>query len=403
MPRFEPFPGIRYATDDLAEVTSPPYDVIDAAERAELCARHEHNVVCIDLPVATDGATGDAYAEAAATFAGWRHEDVLTEDAPAFYPYRMTFTDEAGVRRQTLGVLGALGLGADERRDVLPHEHTTPKAKSDRLRLLQATRANLSAIWGLSLTPGLTAKIGLDRAAALGTWTDDEGVQHELWRLDDPGAVKAVADAVSATSLVIADGHHRYETCLAYAAEAGAPAGAAATLCFVVELDERQLTVAPIHRLIAGLPADLDLGAALDRYFVAGELEPMPDGAVVGRLVADGALGLVTPDGLRLLRPDDEALTAAGAEGGASMLDSVRLATAAADLPAHELTYQHGVAHAVAAVREGRAQAAVLLRPVSVEQIRLTAYSRGRMPPKSTFFWPKPRTGTVFRSLDDPA
>lgn len=401
MPRFEPFPGIRYAVDDPAEVTAPPYDVIDAAERAALVARHEHNVVRIDLPVA-DG-SADPYVDAATTFTRWQREGVLTQDEPSFYPYRMTFTDEAGVRRQTLGVLGALGLGADERRDVLPHEHTTPKAKSDRLQLLAATRANLSAIWGLSLTPGLTARLGLDRAEALGSWTDAEGVLHELWRLRDPAAVKAVSAAVSATSLVIADGHHRYETCLTYAAEAGAPAGAGATLCLVVELDEDQLTVAPIHRLVGGLPDGFDLVAALDRYLVAGDLEPMPDGAVVGRLVAEGALGLVTPDGFRLLRADDAALAAAGAEGGASMLDSVRIGTALADLPAHDLTYQHGVAHAVAAVREGRAQAAVLLRPVSVEQIRLTAYSRGRMPPKSTFFWPKPRTGTVFRSLDDPA
>jgi uncharacterized protein (DUF1015 family) len=400
MPRFEPFPGIRYAVDDPAEVTAPPYDVIDAAERAELVARHEHNVVRIDLPVAGGSDEGDPYVEAASTFTRWQREGVLTEDEPSFYPYRMTFTDEAGVRRQTLGVLGALGLGADERRDVLPHEHTTPKAKSDRLQLLRTTRANLSPIWGLSLTPGLTARLGLDRAEALGSWTDAEGVLHELWRLREPAAVKAVSDAVAAPSLVIADGHHRYETCLTYAAEAGAPAGAAATLCLVVELDDEQLTVAPIHRLIAGLEGT-DLQAALSPYFVAGDLEPLPDGAVVGRLVAEGALGLVTPDGFRLLRPDDAVLTAAGAEGGASMLDSVRIGTALANLPAHELTYQHGVVHAVAAVREGRAQGAVLLRPVSVEQIRLTAYSRGRMPPKSTFFWPKPRTGAVFRSLDE--
>ena len=394
-------PGSATPLDDLAEVTSPPYDVIDAAERAQLCARHEHNVVRIDLSGGGSRRDRDPYVDAATTFVRWQREGVLTEDAPSFYPYRMTFTDEAGVRRQTLGVLGALGLGADERRDVLPHEHTTPKAKSDRHRLLQTTRANLSAIWGLSLTPGLTARIGLDRACALGSWTDDEGVLHELWRLDDPAAVQG--------------GARRGERDVA--GDRGRPSplrdlpdlrgrggahrrGSAATLCLVVELDERAADRRADPPVDRGLPAGFDVVAALDPFFVAGDLEPMPDGAVVGRLVAEGALGLVTPDGFRLLRADDAALMAAGAEGGASMLDSVRISTALADLPAHELTYQHGVAHAVAAVQEGHAQAAVLLRPVSVEQIRLTAYSRGRMPPKSTFFWPKPRTGAVFRSFD---
>jgi uncharacterized protein (DUF1015 family) len=398
MPRFSPFPGLRYAEDDLAAVTAPPYDVIDAAERAELAARHPHNVVRIDLPVGGDA--DDPYVEAARTFTTWVRDGVLTEDAPALYPYRMTFTDEAGAQRQTLGVFGALGIGPDERADILPHEQTTPKAKSDRLQLLRTTRANLSAVWGLSLTPGLTGRLDLGLADPLGDWRDDEGIRHELWRLTDPAAVKAVSDAVAANPLVVADGHHRYETCQQYQAEAGAPAGAGATLCLVVELDEEQLTVAPIHRLVAGLPDGTDLVGALGAYFAVGEAEPLPDATVVARLVAEGALALVTADGMRLLRPDDTALAAAGAEGGAAMLDSVRVATAAAGWPAHELTYQHGVANAVSAVRDGRAQAAFLIRPVSVQQIRLTAYARGRMPPKSTFFWPKPRTGPVFRSLD---
>ena len=410
MPRFEPFPGLRYAVDDLAEVTAPPYDVIDAAERAGLAARHAHNVVRIDLP-GDDGA-GDPYENAAATFTAWRRDGVLAADPPSLYPYRMTFTDETGATRATLGVLGALGIGPDERGDILPHEHTTPKAKSDRLRLLRTTRANLSAVWALSLTPGLTARVDLDAAEVVAAWSDGEGVRHELWRLADPAAVAAVTAAVAANPLVVADGHHRYETCQQYGAEPGSPAGADATLCLVVELDEGQLSVAPIHRLITGLPDGTDVAAALAPYFAAGGLEALPDASIVDRLVAEGALALVTADGMRLLRPDDAALTAAAAgaastaagtaAGTAGMLDSVRVATAAAALPPHELSYQHGVGHAVAAVREGRAQAALLIRPVSVEQIRSTAYARGRMPPKSTFFWPKPRTGPVFRAMDDP-
>jgi uncharacterized protein (DUF1015 family) len=395
MPRFEPFAGIRYATDDLAAVTAPPYDVINAEERAALVAQHPHNVVLIDVPTDPEDSSGlDAYDCAAALFSRWRSEGILTEDAPALYPYRMSFTDEAGTRRQTLGVLGSLAIDAEARADVLPHEHTTPKAHSDRLQLLRASRANLSAIWGLSLTSGLTGLIDLDAAEPLGRWDDPDGVTHELWRLDSPAAVKAVTDAVASNPVVIADGHHRYSTCLMYAGEEGSPPGAAATMCLVVELDHEQLTVQPIHRLVSGVPAEVDLAGALAVDFEVGGLEPLPGPDVVARLVEEGALALVTADGLRLLRP-----VAGPGEDGVEPLDSVRVAEALDGLGV-EVKYQHGVGRATSAVTSGQAQAAILLRPVSVEQIRATADARGLMPPKSTFFWPKPRTGTVFRSLE---
>jgi uncharacterized protein (DUF1015 family) len=394
MPQFTPFPGIRYATDDLAAVTAPPYDVIDPDERTALAAQHPHNVVRIDMPITADGP--DPYAAAAATLDRWRADGVLTCDAPSFYPYRMTFTDETGATRSTLGVLGALGIAAGARADVLPHERTTPKAHSDRLALLRATQTNLSAVWGLSLTEGLTERIALEVAEPLGRWDDPDGVTHELWRLADPAALRAVQDAVAAAPVVIADGHHRLSTCQIHADAADSPAGAAATLCLIVELDHDQLAVAPIHRLIAGLPADCDPALALGGSFEVGDLEPFPDADVVNRLVAARALALVTPAGTRLLRPRHRS-----GPDVVEPLDSETVAAAVAGLPDHQLTYQHGVSRAVTAVRDGRAQAAILLRPVSVEQIRATAAARGLMPPKSTFFHPKPRTGTVLRSLLD--
>jgi uncharacterized protein (DUF1015 family) len=379
MPRFEPFAGIRYATDDLAAVTAPPYDVINAEERAALVAQHPHNVVRIDMPTDPEGDSGgDAYSAAADLLARWRAEGVLTEDAPALYPYRMSFTDEAGTQRQTLGVLGTLGIDSEARADVLPHEHTTPKAHSDRLQLLRATKANLSAIWGLSLTEGLTGLIDLDAAEPLGRWDDADGVTHELWRLDSPAAVTAVTEAIASNPVVIADGHLRYSTCLIYSGETGAPAGANGSMFLVVELDHEQLTVQPIHRLLSGIPAEVDLAGALAVDFEIGELEPLPGPDAVARLVAERALALLTPDGMRLLRPLTDT-------DGVEPLDSVRVAEALDGLDV-DLRYQHGVGHTVAAVTTGRAQAAILLRPVSVEQIRATAGARGGMPTTSTYF-----------------
>src|SRR5215207_6958858 len=151
MPRFEPFPGIRYADGygALDDLVAPPYDVISPERRAQLAARNSHNAVHVDLPEAEGGRS--PYEVAAETFGRWQREGVLVRDpAPAFYTYRMDSVDDAGVERRTIGVIGAIELSRPGEGGILPHEHTTPKAKSDRLDLLRATHANLSAIWGLS-------------------------------------------------------------------------------------------------------------------------------------------------------------------------------------------------------------------------------------------------------------
>jgi uncharacterized protein (DUF1015 family) len=474
VPRFEPFLGIRY---DLSRsgpelVTAPPYDVITEAERADLVERSPHNAVLIDLPVEADGPT--RYETAGHRLAGWQQDGTLVVDPrPSFTVYRMSYTDDLGRSATTLGVIGALGLSAPGEGGILPHEFTTPKARSDRLDLLRGTRANLSAIWGLSLTPGLTELLAVD-GPPLASWTDEDEVAHTVWRIDDPDRVEAISAAVAASPVVIADGHHRYETSLAYRDErraealadvedASAPepltgdealglgtepapeepvegeyddndeypddeyddeydddeddeegrpsadadlvgdAGAAeATMCFVVELVEEQLTVRPIHRLLNGVPPRTDLAEVLEPWFIPGatvEAYAVEKGSVLGRMAAARAIGLIRPDGsARLLTPRAEAFE------GVADLDSARLAhaLAASSLAGEpiEVTYQHGVENIVDAVADGDADAGFLLRPATVAQIAANAHAGDRMPPKTTFFHPKPKTGIVFRSLD---
>lgn len=395
MPRFEPFPALRYdpARSAAADVTAPPYDVLDADDRAALVARHPHNVVVVDLPVDGD----DPYGDADRTFRRWLDEGVLVRDEPAFYVYRMSFTDDAGVAHHTTGVVGALELSRPGEGGILPHEQTTKKAKTDRLDLLRATRANLSAVWGLSPAAGLSALLESDDAPTA-AWTDDDGVDHAYWVVDDPARVDAIAAAIAAEPVVIADGHHRYETSLAYrderrAAEGDAPSGHDLVMTYVVELVDDELTVRPIHRLISGLPDDVDLAAALEPWFVV-EPAPEPTTLTVAALVDQGALCLVGPGGAWWLTPRPEALA------GARDLDTSRLDAALDDLPAHELVFQHGIDNIVTRVRRGDAQWGVLLRPATVAQIVDIAHGGERMPPKTTFFHPKPRTGVVFRTLD---
>lgn len=394
MARFEPFRGIRFDPDrvDLAQVTAPPYDVIDTDQRNALAARSPHNIVRIDVPVEPDD-----YALAKSNLDTWLADGVLIEDdEPSFYVYRMGFKDEAGRAHQTSGIIGALELMKPGTGDVLPHEQTTPKAKTDRLELLRATHANLSPIWGLSMAPGVGAFAELP-LQPIARWTDDDAVHHRLYRITEPGTVQAVTDAIGSAPVVIADGHHRYETSLAYRSEVrqangDQPGGHDLTLAFVVELAADQLFVQAIHRLYRDLDPAIDLVEVLSDHFEPIEGGPLT--STITRQMADtGALALARPNqDVVLLRPRMERFE------GVEDLDSARIAHAMSAV-SHEVSYQHGVDNVARALDRGDAQAAVLLRPVPVPVIMSTAQARGLMPPKSTFFAPKPRTGLVLRKL----
>ncbi|MBK5221484.1 MAG: DUF1015 domain-containing protein [Acidimicrobiia bacterium] len=398
MPAFSPFAGIRYDATraSLADLTAPPYDVIDDEQRARLAARHPHNAVHIDLPVDADGV--DRYGVAASLLQQWRADGILVDDAaPVFYGYRMSFTDPAGRARHTTGVIGAVELSRPGDGDILPHEHTTPKAKSDRLQMLRSCRANLSCIWGLTPAAGLTALLG-DPGDDDPTWTDDDGVEHSLWIIDDSATIDAISMAVAAHPVVIADGHHRFETSVAYrderrTADGGSAGAAEAAMIYVVELVADELTVLPIHRLLDGLPDGFDLAGALDPWFEV--VEPIDlDTRTLDHMIDGGVLVLVEPGGAREMRPRD------GAFDGVRDLDTSRVDAALAGVAGHELRYQHGVAEVARAVESGQAAAGILVRPASIEAISATADGGERMPPKTTFFHPKPRTGQVFRSID---
>lgn len=409
VPLFQPFRGLRYrGLTDVTAVAAPPYDVIHGDERDHLAARDPHNAVQLILPIAS--AHGDGYATAAALLDAWRADATLAPDAtPAFYGYRMTFTDPHGARRVTHGIVGALGLppGGPGTGDILPHERTISKHRSDRLNLLEATRTNLDPIWGLTPAPGfgkLAGEPGPDCQRAV----DDAGVEHEAWAITAPDQVEAIAEAVASAPLVLADGHHRFETACAYRsarAEAGAAhPGDDAIMALVVELAEDELWVAPIHRLVHGAPhARLRLAAA----FAVEPLGPATPDSVAeleDRMAEAGALGLVDPEGVALLhaRPEvvDAELEVEPPEARGT--DAAVFETAVLPrLAGARLEFRHDASVLAAAVARGDADAVVLLRPVSVAQIRTASYAGVRMPQKTTFFAPKPRTGLVFRALDD--
>ncbi|HEV2361944.1 MAG TPA: DUF1015 domain-containing protein, partial [Acidimicrobiales bacterium] len=406
MARIEPFRGIRYDTtaEPLDVLVAPPYDVVDDEGRAELAARSPHNAIVVELPADDPDLGLDRYENAARIFESWLSDGVVArDDVPTLYVHRMSFLDESGTTRHTTGVVCALAVDADGSGDVLPHEQTMPKPKGDRLYLLRSTRANLSPIWGLSLTEGLAKACEAATSGVTPQRAKDEGVVHEVWPISDPGTIAEITRLVGETPVLIADGHHRYETALAFRQECrdangDQPGDHDLVMALIVELAEEELFVRPIHRLVSGLDG-FDFPSELAPFFTVkeGPAAGTDGDDLAAAMASDGALGLVARSGSWLLEPLAATDEAAGVD-----LDSSRLDVALAALPEHELTYQHGRAESLKALASGSADAVFLLRPATVAQIAETAHGGRRMPPKTTFFHPKPRTGMVFRRVQGP-
>ena len=394
MPRFEPFAALRYAADDLVTLVAPPYDVLSDREVDDLEARDPHNIVHVDVPRERDGA--GRYDAAAARLRGWVADGVMVPDPePSFTLYRMRFTDEAGRKREIVGVVGALEVVDEGAGGVLPHERTTPKASTDRLDLTRATEANLSPVWGLSLAGGLTGALAAP-GEPVGSVTVD-GVEHSVERVTDRARLTDIAARVGADDVLIADGHHRYSISRTYRDEIRARTGstdspAELILAFVSELVDDQLSVAAIHRVYRSIDRDT-LVAALATGFSMSPAGPV-DHTTPATMQQRGSLCLVDRDGNGTwLDPRPAAFDEVRALDGA-WLEHL-LATSGADV-----AYQHGVDEVLGLIRDDPSVvAAVLIRPVSVTEIERTAREGLLMPPKSTFFTPKLRTGFVVRPL----
>jgi uncharacterized protein (DUF1015 family) len=410
----EPFRALHYdlaRVGGLQDVVAPPYDVVDAAQRAALLARSPYNVVDIDLPQSDD----DPYAHAADVFAQWQSDGILVRDEqPALWALEQDYTGPDGRRRTRHGFFARVEVEEYGPGRIRPHERTHPGPKEDRLRLTRATKANLSPIFSLYDDPAGAAWGAL--AAHLDTtpWsevTDEDGTTHRLWRVADADAAEQVGAALAPAELLIADGHHRYETARVYHEEGGA----GHVLMCLVALQDPGLTVFPTHRLLTRLDDDRRewLRATIERHFDvapidAQQLEPSSDGTVrMGYLdahhrrplmltlrdqsIADAALP-DKPEPYRRL--DTAVLEALVLEGALGMTED--------DIShLNGLDYARDAAQARERVETGAAQAAFFMGATPVERVRDVAATGESMPPKSTYFFPKVLTGMVFNPLDD--
>jgi uncharacterized protein (DUF1015 family) len=351
----KPFRALRYdesLAGPLETLVAPPYDVISPEQREELRSRNPHNVVRLTLP--------DSEEEAARALDEWRSSGVLVEEPPAVWALEQDYVGPDGVARKRFGIVASLKVEPYATGTVLPHERTYRGPKEGRLRLLRATRVQLEPIFLLYDGPAPVERPERE--------PDLEVEGAKLWRIDDPSVVRAFDDK----QLLIADGHHRYETAVEFSEEEGTPASAQ-MLVVLVSTDDPGLEIFPTHRVFE---SDTRL---------AGEREPVGDPAAALAALGNGrpAVVEVTRDGSEVVR------------GEPGTLD-VHLV----DTLGHDgIAYTPDAAEAERLVRDGDAAVAYLMRPTRIEDVFAYARRGEVLPQKTTYFFPKLISGLLFHPL----
>ena len=415
----EPLRALHYdleRTGGLQDVLAPPYDVIDPEQRAELEARSPYNVVRIDLPTGED-----PYGAAAQRFEAWRTDGVLVRDEqPAIWVLEQDYTGPDGNARRRRGFLARVRVEDYGPGRIRPHERTHPGPKEDRLNLTRATKANLSPIFSLFDDPADTVTTAVERITETtnpwGQATDEDQTANRLWRVGDPRAIAQITGAAQTAELLIADGHHRYETARAYAEEVGGDGPHRYVLMCLVTLNDPGLTVFPTHRLLRDLRPDQHetLAEAIRKDFAIEKLDSTAELAPrYGQPVRLGYIDAHFRQPFMLTLKDPTVADAALAEHAepyrrldTAVLEAVIL-KGALNMSDDDIDHMAGLDyardfdHALGLVESGARDAAFFVAPTPIEEVRAVAAAGESMPPKSTYFFPKVPTGLLFNPLDD--
>lgn len=406
---------------DLSDVITPPYDVIYLPEQEVLRQRSPYSAIHIELPVDEEGQS--RYERAARLLQEWQDRGVLVaQDEPALFVHAQEY-ELGGERRTRTALLAGVRLEPWDAGVVLPHERTFRGPKQDRLELLRATAVAPSSVFSLYEQPEAVAQVLRDVTSRepIARPTEDD-VIHRLWSVQDPAQIEAITDAMSTQQLYIADGHHRYETALAYRDERReADDDVDADMAYnylamsLVAFDDPGLVVLPTHRLVSGLSHETvnSLEQVLSRYFNVREVEEyerseqgiaclMTDGeAYAFALYFDGRLLLVTGDeSVAAHLPEDR--SEAWRQLDLAALHELVLGKAFGVPPERleeHLKYTRDVAVMFEQVDRGEAQVACFVRPTDVQQLRAVADASDKMPQKSTYFYPKFPAGLVINRL----
>lgn len=419
MAQIKAFRGIHYNLNrvNLEDVTTPPYDVVSPVRQDEYYRKSQFNIIRLDLgktyPNDHDG--DNRYTRAESDFRAWLNSGTLIQDAePAVYIYRQTYA----VRKKMKTVTGLICLVKLEElgKGVLPHEKTLSGPKQDRRNLLEACRANFSQVFALYSDKSGTVKTTLNAAAAgapAQRTTDESGVVHEVWNLSDAAPIQTIAAIIDKERLLIADGHHRYETSLNFAKDTGAigieeePAGH--IMMYLVDMAGEDLTILPTHRLVKLDSFNLD--SLLDKISQAYEVTPVtgpsdvetesPDpGQVVLGIYANGRCWRLRGDRNRLADQIDDEQSADWRRLDTALLQETLLGPyLGVNSGDQRLSFTQDSKVAVERVDRGEADLAIFVAPVQIAQIAAVAATGEKMPQKSTYFYPKPRTGLIIYDL----
>ncbi len=414
----------RYASDRVADpgaVIAPPYDVVTADARRALLDRDRHNIVRLILPEDGDG----RYDHAAHLLREWIEDGVLVrEPRRALYAYSESFIDpRSGDQATRRGFIAAVMLEPFSAGIVLPHERTLSAPKADRLKLMRATRADLEPIFGIYADPSgdsLQRLATYDAAEPLIDATDADGARHRIVRIDDADAVDAFIGDLSGESILIVDGHHRYETALAYHAERvaaqDAPEAASTIMMFLAPTSDPGLIILPTHRVVHSL-AEFDPDALLEslsEHFVVKFFTNLNEAiAALGATSELPALLLLTRGRVALARLRNSAslheIVPADMPEPVRSLDVTVLheyilgrllgIDAEAQTQQRNIHYVKSDADAVAALDDSSVNLVVMMNATRLDQVEAVARSGSVMPQKSTFFYPKLASGLLINPL----
>ena len=414
-----PFRGLRYnatKVQGIENVIAPPYDVIKPDERVALEARHLANIIRLILsqPQVNDTDAESQYTRAAARMNQWTSEGTLVRDAtPHYYIYDQSFNAPDGKNYTRRALIALVKLEPFENRVILPHEKTHAGPKADRLNLMRECHANLSPIFLLYADP-----VG-DIERILERFTDENSPQidcaetfgstHQLWCLDDPERNREIQDLFSTKPLLIADGHHRYETALAFRDEMaqktsnGASSGYGYMMVNLVRMESPGLAVLAIHRLLSNLSADRIAYAIakLPEVFEVHEIDTQAN--LMAKLDIlkrkSSAIGMYTTDDTyRLLIP----LSTTPKQLDVTLVQETLIKDLfQIETLAEHISYTAYTDDAVAHVKEGTHRVALLMNPTPVEQVLEVAMAGQTLPQKSTYFYPKMATGFVLNLLNE--
>lgn len=420
MTQIKPFRAVHYNKEkihDLAKVVCPPYDVISAKQQEAYHNSHPANFIRVELgkEKATDDREDNKYTRAKKTFEEWLKDGTFQEDPqPAIYFYRQEYK-MGGQKHTRLGFIAVMKIQDEKNSKIFPHENTHAHAKEDRLRLLKAVKANLSSIFVCfsdqgKKVDGIFQKYVVN-AKPFADLVDDDGVRHILWNLDDPAHTQVIVDALAEQHLFIADGHHRYEVAKEYRkaklAKIEKPTGDEPfqyVMTYFTNIDSKDLKIFPMHRIITKLGGSLDF---LEEFFRVDKMKSKEDLTILLAKAGQNehAFGLYTKQGgIKLLRLKNKQLIDKFVTEGSKdyrRLDATILKYFVLDrvgVKSEDIIYTKDQNECFSMVDTRKAEAGFIMNSVKIQQLKAIALNGERMPPKTTYFYPKVLSGlTVYR------